>query len=323
MLKYIFHFLSLLNIFFFLTSCNSTSEKKDINDEINKANNSTKVEKDKFDNDLLNKQKIFLKYWSGMNYHDFFEVSNLLEKEGIVSKKHGDFYYNMGNSELRIDRYFSKQDYISYEGYTASDENNEISIGINLWGFDETTYNIFKKKYNLPDYIIKKSAEFILEENPLYLDENKDEYTIGRFIRNFDVRDNLEFIGGKTNQLNYDPFFFEYWHTSRITVPEEIIIKRDNIVIMINDVMDVSDAKTMNGYHKDKVSFLYLNNNKKEKYRIVRIWNNSALRITYMDRTYYEKIEIKEKKSELDDLNLKNKEEYQIKKRTYSVQNEI
>jgi hypothetical protein len=310
-------------MFFFLTSCNGSTDKKNINDEINKVDNSIKVEKDKFDNDLLNKQKIFLKYWSGMNYHDFFAVSNLLEKEGIVSKHNGDFYYNMGNSELRIDRYFSKQDYISYEGYTASEENNEISIGINLWGFDETTYNIFKKKYNLPNFIKKKSAEFILEENPLYLDENNDEYTIGRFIKSFDIEDNLEFIGGKENQLNYDPFFFDDGFASRITVPQEIIIKKDNIVIMINDVIDVSDPKTFNGYHKDKVSFLYFNNNKKEKYRIVRISNFSDLRITYIDRTYYEKIEKKEKKSEINDLNLKIKEKNQIKRRTNSIQNEI
>jgi hypothetical protein len=310
-------------MFFFFISCNSTTDKKETNDEINNVNDSIKVENDKFDNDLLNKQKIFLKYWSGMNYHDFFEVSNLLEKEGIVSKKQGDFYYNMGNSELRIDRYFSKQDYISYKGYTAIDENNEISIGINLWGFDETTYDIFKKKYNLPNFIKKKSAEFILEENPLYLDENKDEYTIGRFIKKFEIDDNLEFIGGKTNKLNYDPFFFEDWHVSRITVPEEIIIKKDNIVIMINDVMDVSDAKTMNGYYKDKVSFLYFNNNKKEKYRIVRISNYSDLRITYIDRTYYEKIEKEENKSKTHNLNLKIKEENQIKQRTNNIQNEI
>lgn len=323
MLKYIFQFFSLLNIFFYLTSCNNTTEKKNINDEINKVNNSIKTKKDKFDYDLLNKQKIFLKYWSGMNYHEFFKVTELLEKEGIVSKKQGDFYYNMGNSELRIDRYFSKQDYISYNGYTH-EKGNDISTGINLWGFDEITYNIFKKKYNLPDYIIKKSAEFILEENPLYLDENKDEYTIGRFIRNFDIRDNLQFIGGKENQLNYSPFFFDYEFASRITVPEEIIIKKGNIVIMINDVMDISDPKTYSGcYYKDKVEFLYYNNNKKEKYRIVRISNYSDLRITYIDRTYYEKIEKKEKKSELDDLNLKNKEENQIKQRTNSIQNEI
>ncbi len=244
---------------------------------------STAIRGEKLLQDLKSKPKLFLDYWSGMTYEEFSAVSRLLEKEGIV-KVRGSVYYNLGSSELEVNRYFSDQDFIGCNGY-SNKENTKIGYGINLWGFEESEYKIFQEKYSLPDFIEKNRSTVIMEDNPLAANENAHEHAIGQNRIEMTIDDIFRFIGGENNQFKYRPEFFI--NRTRITVPKNIKIEKEDVVILFEDVEDICSSDS-------KLVYLYLENNKQSAKRLVLTLDYSNMRVSYLPKSYYEKLKSEE-----------------------------
>ena len=305
------YYYALLSIIVTLTllNCNKSkaiTEKENNSDLID----SSLVEDENFQSNLINKPKLFLKYWSGMSEKEFNKVSEILENEGVVKNEDG-VSYLIGDETLKVNLFFSQSDYISC--IYKQDESVSVSSGINLWGFNENKYNLFKQKYNLPNYIIKKSAQFILEDNPIF-NSNDNENKVGENPVYLKERDVIDFIGGIENKFNYPPNLFENY--TRVTVPYNIVREKDDVVVLFEDVKDVYNPITFEGEYDSQVaSFFYLNNDKKSKKRIVKISNFSSLRVTYIPKSYYYDMIQSNKAREENDLKekIKNKKNKEIR----------
>jgi hypothetical protein len=309
-----------LSLIFLTISC---KESKEINTEtINEPIiDSTAIKEKKLQEDLVNKPKLFLKYWSGMTSDEFYEVSNILNNEGVV-KHDVQTLYTLGDESLSIDMFYSENDVFCLSGY-KHDETKKVGLGINLWGFTEKTYNTFKDKYNIPNYIEVRDSEFILEDNPLYLNSNENEYTIGENHVELTEADALQLIGGEDNRFNYSPSLFEGY--TRITTPYNFAVIKDDVAILFEDVPDISVSNTNPGgnYASDKVYYFYINNDKRSAKRIVKVVNYSSLRVTYVPKSYYEERLKNEKKQSINSLNNKINEIKVKEKRKENSLNEI
>jgi|GEM_PF-5947640 len=131
----------LLLLLFSLLGCNqSSTSTSSLKAPISQTSNSnTLVEK------LKSKPKIFLKFWSGMSYEEYFAVCNILDKEGITQNG----YYQNSKIDCTL--------------------QNDIITAIVLKNVNSELYQLYKKKYNLPPLIEKTTiTENYVENNPEY-----------------------------------------------------------------------------------------------------------------------------------------------------------
>ena len=302
--------LLIIIISIFHTNCKKEQEDNLYLNKTESRVDSTEIINNLFEKKLSSEPKIFLEYWSGMNYEEFQKVSNILEKKGLIEFGAPPYiYYNMGEDKLRI--------------FPCIEDkfNKDKFIGIKLSGFSETSYEFFKNKYNFPDYI-RIEPLIILEENPLYLNPNSDEFEIGKKISELTIKQAKELINENGSS--------EAIISSVIASPEEIIIKKDDVVIQaklffntpLNTEYD--NVKNIEVYKKNGYNdFHYPNNDKNSKMRVVVKRDYSEFQVRYIPRTYYDSLQIKANQYK-NEIKLKEieKEKSNIK-RGQNVLNEI
>lgn len=264
----------------FLLSCQSSNNKEKLV--------SVKPVKERVDK-IDNKTKLFLDYWSGMTRSEYHEITDKLTQKGIVERGGGNVKYILGDKKLKIDLYYPNHDYIS-DSNPQIDEN-ELAIGVNLWWFDSDSYEIFRKKYNLPKCVIVNTSEFFMEDNPLYLNPNADKYSVGINRKKIGNKEINDFMQSWTLdwKLWGDPSFTEVEWNTRVSVPEDLVIEKDSVVILFTDIKDVSAPTALDQYYKgNRISFLYQNNDEiKSSKRLVKLSNLSQLRATYLPKKWY------------------------------------
>jgi hypothetical protein len=274
-----------------------------------------------FEDKLKNESKIFLKYWKGATYDEYHKINELLIGEGVLERNAG-LYYKMGLNKMMINPFFFSDSFvIGCDGRRGSQgsrnhKDNDVIDGIELSGFDEDIYNIFKEKYNLPNLVFKKSADFILEENPLYNNSKADEKVAGTLIRALDENEIHEiFELNKSsewyNGVGYVP------NINMLSIKKNIVIEKDNVVILFRVCNDICSNSYATAW------FYYKNNDRNSKYRIVVFPDNSMLTVTYFDKDVYNKA-MKEKESHKNNyLRKLNEEEENNKKRLNESIDEI
>lgn len=183
-----------------------------------------------------------------------------MKDDGVIESK-GGFYYKMGEHDLCIKIFNFSDTYdnsfkIDCNGKRINKNFKDIIDGIELSGFDEATYNIFKEKYNLPNCIYEESAKFILEENPLYKNPNAKENEKGKEIKVLDENEIKDIF-----ELHKNPEWFEIGYVPvlrTLTIKNDIVIQKENAIILFKVCKDICYRE--NPY--DKAWFYYKNNDK-------------------------------------------------------------
>jgi hypothetical protein len=280
-----------------------------------KLNNS----KNLFQNKLKSETKIFLKYWSDMTKEDFDKVNDLLLKENII-KTNGTIEYLMGKQSLYLRSFNFSDNYENSFKLSEINRNKNYNTidGIQLYGFDIETYNLFREKYSLPEYVLENSATFILEENPFYDNPNAEENEIGKKIEILEINE-VKNIFEKNLYPEWEIVGYVP-EIEQITLEKEIIIKEKEKVVIFKVNKDI-EARVGGVYNG--CWYYYRNNDKKDRLRIVAIPNNSYLTVTYLSKDKYETInevgKIKNEKNLLE----KNKEKEKEKIREKDFKGEI
>ena len=275
--------------FFIILSINSISCKKEItkeNIQPTEVNiNNKEKEALKLQDNLKYKEKIFLKYWEGMTYSEFYDVSSILETEGKTKIRHGDFYYNVGETSLKITPLFDK----SLEP--------EVLVGLKLTGFTEESYKLYIDKYNFPKYSFKE-VEYILESNPLLSTQSDssskdiDEYTIGNRISNLTYKEAQDIV---YNDSDYSRDFIELhsiatlFALKTIVIPNEAVFKNNRVIVkasMTKVDFPITITKKAS-YKRRSVRFVYPNENNKSKNRVVVKHEDYELSIMYLSESFF------------------------------------
>lgn len=258
-------------------SCNNTAKNDvTVKPSILKQSDTTFAEK------LKSKPKIFLKFWSGMTYDDYFAVSQILEKEGVI--KGGYYQYSKIEPTLK----------------------NNVIIAVQLTDVSSELYKLYQQKYNLPS-LIKKStivANFV-ENNPEYNPSmtytNSDNVTT---LLPMCFKDNsAEILDNKPIKLVPDFAF-----TDEFMADNEYIINNDSVFIKIEQKIIESPFpihKYSLGENKDIERYVNSTQGKEafgtnlmggfsssciaknSKLRYVTETNESIITITYMSKKEY------------------------------------
>jgi hypothetical protein len=257
--------------------------------------------------------KLFLEYWAGMNHNEFLELSKFLEKKDLVAIIRNTVYYNMGNTRLEISPFFD------------TSIGNKKCIGVELSEFTEKSYDVFKAKYNIPNYI-KIEPKIILEENPLYLQQSNDKYQIGKKIADITRDEAIELI----NEIA-DPLYTSVPPISYIIAsPEEIVIKKKDVVIQAKlhkrflSNTEYDCVNKLKVYAKSSyTSFHYPNGDETGRFRIVVKYDGSEFKVRYFPRNYYESEQLKIEKYRKNSLLNQTEDQEKIKEREKKAFNEI
>lgn len=304
---------------FVFTSCNSKVAEPMV-EEIVKSNENS------FEYKLQHEPKIFLKYWAGMTNKEYKKVSEVLIKEGVLKPTKnwqdastGIYLYVTGNTDLEIYRFSFVEDYRSsfrnIHGYADSKYENDVVDGIMLRGFDDTNYESFREKYNLPKAEYVEKETYTLQE---YIEPPQDFQSLNSMIpkqkKLSDIEiDNINSVTireGKEGKL---------YSSKRLTVfGGEIIREKGNIIIIFTDIF---------GY--DKPSSIYYNekgmyaDTKLETRLIEHKTSTSYFSVTYTSKERYEYIK-KMSQKKADSYEAKqNKDLKQKQKRENTIKDEI
>lgn len=237
-----------------LTSCNNAQRERRLDKSRTEVNSIDMpfVDTNTFEYKLANSPKVFLKYWSGMTYKDFFAVSNILKDEGVLESNYGlEYYFILDNEKIKIDLYDLQNPYNKDEG--------KVYSSIILSELSKSNYNAFKTKYDLPELANGRILSKVkIEENPLYrggveesflpshkvfetfygnrIDHNY--YTIKNLSKNF-------YVEGTT-------WVFEMITEPLLPIDEIVFEKGDNIVLFKNNVSNkITTAPLVHAYENN------------------------------------------------------------------------
>lgn len=269
-----------------------------------------------FQNKLKNEKKIFLKYWTGMSVDDFYSVSELLYKEGILTTTdHFYFSYVTGECSVKIKAIYT------------NNKLREIVLNDN----ETCLYPYFVKKYKLPKTVFKNVLYSNYygdntEYSPLLTyTKNKQTYRVPScLIETFNYADFTEDEADKSINENVYPF-------------ENYVLDKEYFVIIFKQEF-IEDKIPLKTYSlslneeamktKDEINGGSYNFD--EGIRETHIAKNSK-KVNIKKRYYVKKrIVFLDKKMYLDSLNeiikdniLKKKSKDSLIKRSKNITNEI
>lgn len=146
-LKLILLFVSISIIF---CSCRQETSNSSVTEPIT---NTKEVVENEFERKLKNEPKIFLKYWSGMTYSEYYDVSQILVKEGVLKKDGFQFSYLTNNCRVPLETV----------------KKDDLIIGIKLTENIDCIYSLYQEKYGLPNMVYKDLLlSYFIENNPKY-----------------------------------------------------------------------------------------------------------------------------------------------------------
>lgn len=132
----------IIKCFFLIVLLNFLACKNEVKTEEVKTTVKVDTLANQFQYKLKNEKKIFLKYWSGMSVDDFYNVSELLYKEGILTTTdHYYFSYVTGECSVKINAIYT------------NNKLREITLNDN----ETCLYPYFIKKYKLPKTVYKNT----------------------------------------------------------------------------------------------------------------------------------------------------------------------
>jgi hypothetical protein len=302
-----------------LVACKQTSHKEK---KVNKENNITQI--DSFEYKLKNEPKLFLEFWNGMSAEDFEKVANILTKQGVLkyNKDAHNYSYLMGKADLTLKMFSFRNDYLSSFTFEPGSESlfrAEKIDGIVLSSFDETSYEIFRLKYDLPPISYKPCKIFNLIRNINYKGVQEDNNEL--FIKTLTLGDI-----NKIKENNKNPhgiIFSDVISYNRINLENEIIRNTDNKVLIFRDLMSntslITDA-SMPEYMNEAGNEV---NNTKDKFIIEAKIDYSQIGVIYCDKNKYNRIKNREKIKDSISNSQKEKQKLDMQKRAKDYKNEI
>lgn len=311
--------LNIILLFTVFTSCQYKTEEPIIEEvEV--------VDTNSFEYKLEHEPKIFLKYWAGMTFEQYKQVSEILIKEGVLKPSEdfretisGIYIYVTGKTNLKIFRFSFVENYKNsfrnIHGHVESRYENDIVDGVMLVGFDEINYNTFKEKYNLPqaDYVEKEI--YTLQE---YSEPPRDFKSVSSMFPKERIltKDEIDNINSTRENEGKEGLLYS---SKRLTVRGgDIIREKENTIVIFTDI-----------YGYDKPSSIYYNEkgmyaDKKLETRLIENkTSTSYFSVTYTSKDRYENIKKISQKKEDNYEAKQNKELQQKQKRENNIKDEI
>lgn len=218
-LKFIL-FIGLILLVFY--SCKEDKSNKIVTEPIS---NIEQNREDEFQRKLTNEPKLFLKYWSGMTYSEYSDVSELLVKEGVLEKDGWQLSYLTNDCRIPLETI----------------HKNDLIIGIKLTENIDCIYPLYEQKYNLPSMVEKNMDLFYLKaNNPKYSPVNS--YYNGTntvYLPNCFV-DKTSLLSTNVPQ-KLDINSLPYQNIKKILPQEKIIIENGSNIILIEQEIKTSD----------------------------------------------------------------------------------
>lgn len=306
--------LSLILFYILVTGCKKNiipteqhiSDKR-VTDSLNQTNTN------EFELKLQNKEKIFLKYWAGLTFKEFTEISNILVKEGVIEKEGEDFYININGSRALV-----LPSDIKHNQFVPIDKLSEKKFdGILLKAIDKNIYNTYQKKYRLKALSYRTVfSGYHIEENPHYYNYQGDtllasistkviknvyasEVDLNSFIDKFETSDKY-YLTRDLSFLKSEVFKFP---------GEQEISNKKNIILIREDPFSIGDRHQDKIFIYEKISSIQTNESiiKQAKYRTRINWQIPKIEIFYTSKELYQKV-LDIEKNKVEENELKNQE---------------
>tara|TARA_R110000868_G_scaffold33215_1_gene120819 strand:+ start:5490 stop:6497 length:1008 start_codon:yes stop_codon:yes gene_type:complete len=182
---------------------------------------------------IKTKNRIFLKYWSGMTFDEYFYVSELLVKEGSIKKDGGAYAYTTSDCQVVVEPIMK----------------NKLVVGIDLTegsvsGYSiECIYPFYQKKYKLQSMVDKNLLVSVhTENNPQYspvMSYTKDYKTINLPNAYVDKSESLnpnKIIKFDVNSTEYRDF-----RRGKFLPKDKIVIDNDSVVVLISQEIKIDE----------------------------------------------------------------------------------